>query len=279
MPSFDWISFTTDYGQADGFAAACRGVIARIAPRARIIDVTHQVPPQDVRRGAGVLAQTVPWLPPAVHLAVVDPRVGTHRRGICLVAGESVLVGPDNGLLVLAAEALGGISAGYELTEPAYWLPAVSRTFHGRDVFAPVAAHLAGGVPAAEIGGELDPQSLVRLPVPAVAVGVGRVEAEVLSVDGFGNVQLAANAEDLRGSGLQDGGPVAVSVDQTERAALLATTFGDVGPGELVVYVDSADRIAVAVNGGSAAATLGVGAGDTLLVARLPAQPQQGSPA
>ena len=116
--SYGWVSFTTDYGTADGFVAAVKGVIAGIAPDARVLDVTHQVPPQDVRRGAAVLAQTAPWLPPAVHLAVVDPGVGTDRRGVAVVAGRSVLVGPDNGLLLPAASALGGVRAAYELAAP-----------------------------------------------------------------------------------------------------------------------------------------------------------------
>ena len=114
--NYDWVSFTTDYGTDDGFVAACEGVIARVAPPVRVLHVSHTVPAQDVRRGAALLAQTAPYLPPAVHLAVVDPGVGTERRGAVLVAAEGVLVGPDNGLLVPAAEALGGVREAYELT-------------------------------------------------------------------------------------------------------------------------------------------------------------------
>jgi S-adenosylmethionine hydrolase len=269
MPGYEWVSFTTDYGDVDGFTAACRGVIARIAPAVRIIDVTHQVPAQDVRRGAGVLAQTVAWLPPAVHLAVVDPGVGTGRRGICLVAGGAVLVGPDNGLLVPAAEALGGPDRAYELDQPRWWLPVVSKTFHGRDVFAPVTAHLCGGLDPAELGPAIPPGSLVRLPPPAVRVESGRVVAEVSTVDGFGNVQLAATAIDLESAGLIPSGRLFVHIGLTSRPALVGSTFGDVGPGELVVYVDSAGMVAVAVNGGSAATTLDVRAGESVqLLAR-----------
>jgi S-adenosylmethionine hydrolase len=267
MTTYDWVSFTTDYGEADGFVAACRGVIARVAPAARVIDVSHQVPPQDVRRGAGVLAQTVPWLPPAVHLAVVDPGVGTPRRGLCIVAGSSVLVGPDNGLLLPAADVLGGPCAAFELENPKYWLPTVSATFHGRDVFAPVAAHLCSGVEPAALGRALTIDTLARPVVPIVVVGVSRIEAEVQAVDGFGNVQLAATGSDLADSGLVHGSPVSVHLRRAVRRALLGTTFGDVGHGELVVYVDSAGYLAMAVNGGSAAAALNVRAGDTLLVA------------
>jgi S-adenosyl-L-methionine hydrolase (adenosine-forming) len=275
MTSYGWVSFTTDFGEADGFAAACRGVIARIAPTVRIIDVTHLVPPRDVRRGAGVLAQTAPWLPPAVHLAVVDPGVGSGRRGVCLAAGPSLLVGPDNGLLMAAADALGGLAAAYALEDPAYWLPSVSATFHGRDIFAPAAAHLCSGVSPDSLGSPVPVESLVRLPGPHIAVGLGRIETEVLSVDAFGNVQLAARSGDLHDSGLADGAAVAIHLGIGQlgpgsevRPALLARTFSDVGPGELIVYVDSADYVAIAVNGGSAAATLGVGEGDVVLIAQ-----------
>lgn len=277
MPGYEWVSFTTDYGEADGFAAVCRGVIVRIAPAVRVIDVTHQVSPQDVRRGASVLAQTVPWLPPAVHLAVVDPGVGTDRRGICLLAGGSVLVGPDNGLLVPAAVALGGPTAAYELTDAAYWLSAVSATFHGRDVFAPVSAHVCAGVPPASLGPQIPLDSLVRLPEPAVTVEVGRLAAEVRSIDAFGNVQLAAGAGDLAGSGLVLGGRVFIHVGPVSRPALIATTFGDVGPGELVVYLDAAGYVAVAVNGGSAATVLDVRDQDQLLLLTGPGPSRPGT--
>jgi S-adenosylmethionine hydrolase len=269
MPGYEWVSFTTDYGDADGFTAACRGVIARIAPAVRIIDVTHRVPAQDVRRGASVLAQTIEWLPAAVHLAVVDPGVGTERRGICLVAGGMALVGPDNGLLVPAAEVLGGPDQAYQLDEPRWWLPAVSKTFHGRDVFAPVAAHLCTGLEPAALGPEISADSLVRLAPPAVTVESGRVVAEVSAVDGFGNVQLAATAADLERAGLIPSGRLFVHIGRMSRPALVGDTFGDVGPGELVVFVDSAGLVAVAVNGGSAAAALDVRAGESIqLLAR-----------
>jgi S-adenosylmethionine hydrolase len=266
MPGYEWLSFTTDYGTADGFPATCHGVIAQIAPSVRVIDVTHQVPLQDVRRGAALLAQTVPWLPPAVHLAVVDPGVGTDRRALCLVTGRSVLIGPDNGLLVPAAEALGGSVAAYLLDDPTYWLPPISTTFHGRDVFAPVAAHVCTGVEPSALGPELPLDSLVQLPAPAVAVETGRITAAVRTVDGFGNVQLAATADDLAGSGISPGERAFVHIGPTAHPALVATTFGDVGSGELVVYVDAAGYVAVAVNRGSAAAALDVRDDDSLVL-------------
>ncbi|MGQ5260126.1 SAM hydrolase/SAM-dependent halogenase family protein [Micromonospora sp. ZYX-F-536] len=260
-----WISLTTDYGLVDGFVAACHGVIARIAPAARVIDVTHQVPPADVRRGAAVLAQTVPYLPVGVHVAVVDPGVGTARRGVALATPGGLLVGPDNGLLPDAADALGGVTAAVELTEPRWLATRVSATFHGRDVFAPVAARLALGAPLTEAGPPVDPAGLVRLPPPVVARDAEGFTAEVLTVDGFGNVQLAAPAE------LLDPLPAAVRVSPPApapaRSAMRGRIFGDAPAGSLVVYVDSAALVAVAVNGGRAADLLGVAAGDLLRVA------------
>ncbi|WP_181774630.1 SAM hydrolase/SAM-dependent halogenase family protein [Amycolatopsis pittospori] len=250
-----WISFTTDYGLSDGFVAACHGVIARIAPSVRLIDVTHEVPPQQVRTGAEVLAQTAPFLPDAVHLAVVDPGVGTARRGVVVVAGRGILVGPDNGLLLPAAEALGGVKAAYELIAPDYRLPVTSSTFHGRDVFAPAAAHLALGVPPESFGPCVE--NLVRLPDPFVAVFPGKLVTEVLTVDHFGNVQLSASPADLALAGLS--GTVSVSSERVLVKALIGDTFGTVPPGSNVLYTDSAGRLAVAVNGGSAAAVLGLG--------------------
>jgi S-adenosylmethionine hydrolase len=261
---YRWVSFTTDYGVADGFVAICKGVLATIAPDVTVIDVSHQVPPRNVRRGAAVLAQAVPWLPPAVHLAVVDPGVGTDRRGLAVVTPRGILVGPDNGLLLPAAAALGGVTATYALTEPAFRLPEVSRTFHGRDVFAPAAAHLANGVDAARLGPAVPPDHLHRLPDPWLAVAAGALGAEVLSVDTFGNVQLAATAADLAAAGLPD--RVTVQIGPTTRAASIGRTFADVPAGALVVLADSAGQVAIAVNGGSAAAELGARDGDAVTV-------------
>ncbi|PWU48563.1 hypothetical protein DLJ47_28100 [Micromonospora sp. S4605] len=258
MAPIPWISLTTDYGLADGFVAACHGVIARLAPAARVIDVTHLVPPGDVRRGAAVLAQTVPHLPVGVHVAVVDPGVGTARRGVGLATPGGLLVGPDNGLLLDAAAALGGITSAVELTSAGWLAPRVSDTFHGRDVFAPVAARLALGAPLADAGPAVDPDTLVRLPAPVLDREAGGFTAEVLTVDHFGNVQLAAPAELLAGL------PGRVRV--AGRDAVRGRTFGDAPAGGLVVHGDSAGLVAVAVNGGRAAELLGVAPGDLLRV-------------
>lgn len=258
MPGYAWITLTTDYGLSDGFVAACHGVIAWLSPATRVIDVTHLVAPGDVRRGAAVLAQAVPHLPAAVHVAVVDPGVGTARRAIAVETPGGLLVGPDNGLLPWAADVLGGAVAAVELVDGA----GVSPTFHGRDVFAPAAARFASGLPLAEAGMAIDPASLVRLPDPVLVHGPGWLEAEVLTIDRFGNVQLVAVPADLDGLGdtLLVGGVHAVR----------GRTFADAAAGDLVVYVDSAGRVAVAVNGGRAAVVLAVAPGDVLRLAPAP---------
>ncbi|WP_341719644.1 SAM-dependent chlorinase/fluorinase [Micromonospora sp. FIMYZ51] len=264
--STGFVSLTTDYGLADGFVAACHGVIARIAPAVRVLDVTHLVPPGDVRRGAAVLAQTVPHLPIGVHVAVVDPGVGTARRGLALAAPGGFLVGPDNGLLLDAADALGGVTAVVELTSPEWLAPRVSATFHGRDVFAPVAARLAAGARLAGAGPAVDPATLVRLPEPVVEQRPDGFTAEVLTVDHFGNVQLAAPAALLAPL------PARVRVSPAgDRAAIEAVhgrTFGDAPVGALVAHADSADLVALSVNGGRAADLLAVRPGTLLRVDR-----------
>jgi hypothetical protein len=260
MGGYGWISLTTDYGTFDGFVAACHGSIARIAPDVRIIDVTHHVPPADVARGAAVLAQTAPHLPASVHCAVVDPGVGTSRRGIAVGTPNGVLVGPDNGLLVPAAEALGGIDAVVELTNKDWFLGDVSRTFHGRDVFAPVAARLAAGAALDDAGPRVEKDTVVHLPAPVVTVGDGWIEAEVLTVDRFGNVQLAATGGSLSGLGAD------LLVNGNIRARRGAT-FADVDKGDLLVYEDSAGRVAIAVNNGRAVVVLSVRPGEVVRLA------------
>ncbi|TCP54305.1 hypothetical protein EV191_103350 [Tamaricihabitans halophyticus] len=250
---YDCISCTTDYGLQDGFVAACHGVIARITPTTRVIDITHSVAPQDIRGGAAVLAQTAPYLPNAVHLAVVDPGVGTARRGIVLLAERGTLVGPDNGLLLPAARALGGPRAAYQLENAEYQLPRVSATFHGRDVFAPAAAHLTRGVPAAEFGRPIELAELVELPEARVEVERDGLRSEVRTIDHFGNVQLAAPASALAECGLTPGTRVRIGTGTAAHECSVHHTFGDAVPGELLVLVDSAGYVALAVHGGSAA--------------------------
>jgi S-adenosyl-L-methionine hydrolase (adenosine-forming) len=270
VASFDSITFITDYGLEDGFVAACHGVAARIAPAARIIDITHLVQPGDVRRGAAVLAQTIPYLPPAVHVAVVDPGVGTARRGVAVEAGDGILVGPDNGLLSWAIRSLGGASRAVALTNGDLWLHPVSPTFHGRDIFMPVAAHLAAGKELSAAGDEIDLADLVTLPAPTSRVHDGEAEGEVMSVDRFGNVQLSIVAADVGELGIGYGTPLVVRAGRRQLTVPFRETFAAVAPGEIVAFTDSAGLISLAVNAGDAAQQLGLppGAHVRLSVAR-----------
>jgi S-adenosylmethionine hydrolase len=250
------VTFLTDYGLDDDFVGVCHGVIAAIAADARIVDITHGIARHDVRAGALVLRRAVPFCAPGVHLAVVDPEVGAQRRAVALRCGEPprLLVGPDNGLLVPLAERLGGVSEAVDIGHSAFRLEPVSATFHGRDVFAPVAAHLAAGATLAEAGEPLDPAGLVALDLPRARIADGSVLAHVLCADRFGNVTLDVEHSELARSGLRLGRPVTVN----GRRALYATTFADVPPGELLVYEDGYRALALAVNRGSALEALGL---------------------
>jgi hypothetical protein len=250
------VTLLTDYGLQDEFVGVCHGVIAGICPEARIIDLTHGIGPQDVLGGALRLAGALPYLPVGVHVAVVDPGVGGERRAVALRCGDGrILVGPDNGLLWLASEAVGRVAEAVDISESGVRLEPVSATFHGRDIFCPVAAHLAAGRPLREVGEPLDPGLLARLEIPIAVVEDGRLQATVTLVDRFGNLQL-----NCRDEGLQFGGEVRVSGHQ----ARYGRKFSDVDPGQLVVYVDSSGFLALAVNEGSAADLLGLAPGDEL---------------
>ena len=275
MAPFHCLTFLTDYGLEDGFVAACHGVAFQIAPNTRIIDITHLVPAGDIRRGAAVLAQTVRYLPPAVHVAVVDPGVGTTRRAVAVAAGDSVFVGPDNGVLSWAVTESGGATAAVSLTNRALWLDAVTATFHGRDIFMPAAAHLAAGTPLARAGGELDVASLVTLPRPESHVRDGAADAEVVTVDRFGNAQLSVTGADAERAGFVPGVPVTLVWERQRRTVAFGSTFGEVAAGDLVAYSDSAGYVAIAVNGGSAAQRLGLVPGTrvTLVVTKKLARP------
>ncbi|HSZ46032.1 MAG TPA: SAM-dependent chlorinase/fluorinase [Streptosporangiaceae bacterium] len=258
MTAYNYVSFLTDYGLEDGFVAACHGAVARIAPAAQVIDITHLVPPGDVRRGAAVLAQTVGYLPPAVHVAVVDPGVGTVRRAIAVAAGESIVVGPDNGLLSWAVAGLGGARLAVQLTNGELWLHPVSATFHGRDIFMPVAAHLAAGTKLTDVGDEISTDELVELPAPTSRVHDGEAEGEVMSVDRFGNVQLSIPAADVGLLGIGIGSPVVVRCGRRQLTVPYLDTFAAGAPGEIVAFTDSAGLISLAINAGDAAQQLGL---------------------
>jgi S-adenosylmethionine hydrolase len=257
----------TDFGLMDDFVGTCHGVIKRIAPEAEIIDITHGISPQSVLEGALVLANTLPYMPEGIHLAVVDPGVGSDRRALALRdASGRLYVGPDNGLLVPAAEALGGVAAARELENPRYWLEPVSRTFHGRDVFAPVAAHLANGVELERLGPELDPAELVRLEVPEPSVGTNSIRARALAVDRFGNVQLNLSRIHLERVGIVPGVRVELEHATDRYYAIAARTFSDVRPGEIVLYEDAYENVSIAITTGNAAETLSAAAGDEVRI-------------
>ena len=270
MTSFRYLTFLTDYGLDDGYVAACHGVAARFAPDARVIDVTHLVPPGDVRRGAAVLAQTLPYLPPAVHVAVVDPGVGTDRRAVAAAAGDSCFVGPDNGVLSWAISAAGGATAAVSLTNRELWLDSVTATFHGRDIFMPVAARLAAGVPLADAGTRIEPGDLMTLPPPTKRLRDGAADGEVLTVDRFGNVQLTITAADAERIGIKPGGSVLVTAGRQRLMLPYREMFGAVARGDLVVYADSVGLVSIAVNGGDAAQRLALPPGARVTISPRP---------
>jgi S-adenosyl-L-methionine hydrolase (adenosine-forming) len=257
-----FITFLSDFGLDDDFVGTCHAVMKRIAPDAQIIDLTHGIPPQAVLQGALVLRNTLPYAPPGVHLAVVDPGVGSGRRALALEVGdERRLVGPDNGLLLPAAERLGSVTAAHEITNPEYALTPVSATFHGRDIFSPAAAQLALGLPPAKLGPPIDPDALVRLELPEPEIDAAAIRGTCLYADRFGNMQLNVTREQLERAGIVPGRRVRVSVGGATHEAVAARTFADTEPGRLILYEDSYRNVSLAISRGDAAAKLGAGAG------------------
>lgn len=245
-------------------------MIKTIAPDVEVIDITHGIGPQQVLQGALVLANTLPYMPIGVHLAVVDPGVGGERKPVALRGGDGRLyVGPDNGLLAVAAESLGGIEEAVEIQNTEYLLEPISRTFHGRDIFSPAAAHLARGLSLEELGPAVDPAALERIDIPEPEVGSSRVRLTVLYVDRFGNVQLNATQDDLEQAGIRPGTRVEVESGFEAYFAIAASTFADVRPGDIVLYEDAYRNVALAINGGSAADMLLARPGRELRIKRL----------
>jgi S-adenosyl-L-methionine hydrolase (adenosine-forming) len=256
------IVFLTDYGLADEFVGVCHGVIARIAPDAHVIDLTHHVARQDVLQGAVVLGRATRFMPnDAVYLGIVDPGVGSERRPVAVEAASgAVLVGPDNGLLSMAWQELGGAERAVEIAAEEVVLQPVSRTFHGRDVFAPAAAHVAAGLALEDLGRAVAVDSLHALELPGPMVTPGVVGARVVGVDGFGNVQLNVTPADLEAAGL--GPSLTLGTREVPRVA----TFEEVPRGVLAAIVDSQGYVALVVNRGSAASLLGLAAGDAVVL-------------
>jgi S-adenosylmethionine hydrolase len=265
VPSF--VSFLSDYGRTDEFVGVCHAVMVDIAPDLRVVDITHDVPPFDVRAGALALVRAVQYLPTGVVLAIVDPGVGTERRCIAVEIEGGFLVGPDNGLLAPAVAMAGGPRHIVALENGEYQLPAPGPTFAGRDVMAPAAAHLVAGVPIGEFGPEVDPASLAPglIPLPNEQDD-GSLQCEVLWIDHYGNCQLNLGPEVLDGRGVDVGAPIALRIGKQERLARRVHTFADAKPAELVVLVDSYGMCTLALDQRSAASELKLRAGQSLVV-------------
>ncbi len=265
------ITFLSDYGLWDEFVGVCHAIIARRAPQARIIDLGHGIARQDVRSAAVALRAVLPYTPVGVHLAVVDPGVGSGRRAVALRVGDEgrTMVGPDNGLLTLAAEQLGGVREAVDIGESPECLRPISATFHGRDVFAPVAAALADGVALDLLGEPVAVGELVALSLPRAQRDGATLVAHVLSTDVYGNLSLDAAGELATAAGMRAG--VALVVEVGERATIgrVGRTFADVPPGELLAYIDARGALAIAINGGSAAEVLAAGLDTELKLAAV----------
>jgi hypothetical protein len=262
------IAFLSDFGLEDEFVGVCHGVIARISPETRIIDVTHAVPRHDVVLGAVLLADTAGYMPEdAVLLAVVDPGVGTDRREIVVrTARGALLVGPDNGVLSLAWDRLGGPDAAAQIASSDVTLEPRSNTFHGRDVFAPAAAHLSLGESLESLGPLLEPGSLVRIRLAEPVIGPASIRAEVLAVDRFGNVELNAREAHLRAAGLEGGDVVRIATAETTETVRWADAYGGLDEGEVGVTLDSRGWLAIVLNGANASERLGLSVGDAVQV-------------
>jgi S-adenosylmethionine hydrolase len=261
-----FVTFLSDFGLQDDFVGTCHGVIKRIAPEAQIIDMTHGIPRQQVLQGALVLANTLRYMPVGVHLAVIDPGVGSARRPLALRDEDGRLfVGPDNGLLIPAAERA-GISAAHELANPAYALESISRTFHGRDLFAPAAAHLAQGVSIEELGPPIDPGALVRLDLPQPEVGPNKIAATVLYVDSFGNIALNLTREHVAEVGIVPGTRVELELGGERFYAVAARTFADARQSDVMLYEDSYRNMSVAIPHGNAAEMLHARVGQSIRI-------------
>jgi S-adenosyl-L-methionine hydrolase (adenosine-forming) len=262
------ITFLSDYGYGDEFAGVCRAVIARLAPEAAVIDLTHGIRRHAIEEGAAVLAKALPYAPAGVHLAIVDPGVGSPRRAVAVEVGDQnrILVGPDNSLLWPAIERLGGAVAAADISVSRFRLEPVSATFHGRDVFAPVAAALAAGAELGEAGDGIDPGSLTTLEDLRPRIEEGRVAAHVVYIDRYGNAALDLSHDDLPKTGLRLGRRVWVGAGGVTLDATYSLTFGDVSPGQLILYEDSYRSLALAVNRGSAADVLALSPRDEVVL-------------
>jgi S-adenosyl-L-methionine hydrolase (adenosine-forming) len=263
------VVFVSDLGLRDEFVGVCHLVVARIAPDVRVVDLSHGVPPHDIQAGAMMLANGMAHAGPyAVALGIVDPGVGTARRAIAVKTAEGPrLVGPDNGLLSLAWKALGGVTLAVEIDPAAAGSQRVSAVFHGRDVFAPAAAHIAAGMPLEKLGQAVDPTVLVQLELEDAETQSGRIHGSVVDVDRFGNIRLSARPADLEKAGFLVGTMVEIATTATSVRARRIVAYSDVRPGEYGMLVDAWDWVSIIRYEASAAAGMGVTRGDPIWIA------------
>ena len=264
------LTFLTDYGLDDAFVGVCKGVMAGIAPQVQVIDICHQIAPQDVHHAATTLASAAPYFPAAVHLAIVDPLREQPARPIAVrTKSGSLLVGPDNGILSLAWDTLDGAVAAFAIDTTHAWMPSAASTFRGRDLFSPVAAHLATGMKLEEAGREVDIDSLSALTLRAAVVEDDHVHGEVRSVDHFGNLSLNVARADLEAAGMNIGDDVEVRCPGRTLRVPFRLRYGEVAPGRVVVCEDVFRAVMIAQNQGNAAETLRLGRGEPVVVSRV----------
>lgn len=265
MTGFDTITFLSDYGSGDEFVGVVKSVLRQMAPQAMVIDLSHDLAPFDVRAASLTLARSVQYLAPGVILAVVDPGVGTARRAVAVevAGGKAILVGPDNGVLAAGAAMIGGAERAVVLDRVEFHLESFGSTFDGRDVFAPVAAHLCNGVPLDEIGSSIDPSGLVPGLLPVAREEGDTLVVEVLWVDRFGNCQLNVDADDIDRFGER----IEYRIDGRRRTAAVVAAFADVGVGDVGLLVDSNGLMALVANRSSAAEELELDSGDQIVLA------------
>jgi len=264
------ISFLSDFGHEDEFVGVVHGVIARVAPDVRVLDITHGIGRGDVHGGAMALTRAVQFMPDGVFLAVVDPGVGTDRLAIAARTPIGFFVGPDNGVLAPAVAMVGGADLIVSIEDPRFRLPSPGATFHGRDIFGPAAAVLASGQAGIDdLGPALQPDSISPLLIPlAEPAGNASIKATVLWADTFGNLQFNVAAEDLAALELGEGDDVSIAYEMVNHRIVWGASYGAVEEEEAVLHVDSHGQLALGVRGGSATDDFGIGVGDSVVIGR-----------
>lgn len=265
--TYDTVSFLTDYGHQDEFVGVVKSVIRGLAPHAAVIDLTHEIPAHDVRAGSLALARAVPYIASGVILAVVDPGVGTDRRAVAIEVadGEGVFVGPDNGLLAAAIALTGGAGRCVELTDDSFHLEAAGNTFAGRDIFGAVAGHLCAGVDLDEFGPRVDPILLLPGTLPIAREEDGNLVGEVLWIDRYGNVQLNIDEEELT----PFGDALRIAYQDKSRVVRRAAAYASVRPGDIGIVIDAYGLMSLAADRSSAADSLRLRPGDSVVISRL----------